>query len=116
MTLFHYTCRDHGLPGIREAGELRPNEGAPFALVWLTDMAVPDRDALGLTSNWLHCDRMDVRITVPDHPAITPWWRWRRANPDLWPWTAALEAAFGARPAHWFVSETALPIDTKDLP
>lgn len=116
MTFYHYTCRDHGLPGIRETGELRPNQVAVFPLVWVTDLTVPTRDALGLTSWSLTCDRSEVQVQVPHHPAIEPWWRWRRAHPELRDWAALLEAAHGARPAHWFVSATPLPIDLKELP
>ena len=116
MSLWHFTCADHGLPGIRETGELRPNELAALPLVWLTDLAVPSRDALGLTSWSLSCDRTEVRVPVPAHPAIEPWWTWRRAHPELRPWAELLEAALGARPAHWLVSASPLPIDPKELP
>lgn len=115
MSFYHYTCLDHGLPGIRETGQLQPH-GIAAALVWVTDLEVPVRDALGLTSHVLDCDRTEARVLVPAHPAIEPWWRWRRAHPEHRAWARELEDSPGARPAHWFVSATPLPIDLQELP
>lgn len=120
MTYFHYTCRDHGLPGIRANEELYPHpllrDPALPALVWLTDLPHPNREGLGLTSHVLACDRTEVRITVPDHSSIQPWWKWRRAHPELGDLSWALQSAPGARPAHWFVAPVALPLNPLELP
>jgi len=113
--LYHYTCSDHGLPNIAATGVLEPR-GVLARLVWLTDLATPNRDALGLTSHLLDCDRTEIQLRVPWHRSIRPWWVWRRAHPEHRAWTTELELAPGARPAHWFVSASPLPLDPKDLP
>lgn len=65
-TLYHYTCA-HGAKGITRRGMIRP---APhpllpgYRIVWLTDMATPDRNGLGLTSEYLACDRLAFRYVV----------------------------------------------------
>lgn len=110
--LFHYTC-DHGWSGIREAGEVRANEhpllGEPLS--WWTDLDAPLRDALGLTSYVLACDRTAYRVSVElsDCPEIVWWPRWarRRVPPQV---RAYLESAPGAAPAHWYVAERAVPV------
>lgn len=99
--LYHYTCID-GHRGItNDGGLIRPGIDG---LVWLTDMAVPIPDALGLTRVLIPCDRTQYRWTVPHH-AAQHFSRYRRANPareHLW---LALIYAPGARPAHWWVTE-----------
>lgn len=121
MTLYHYTCTDHGLPGIARAGLVRPigqlvamlPPGMP-SLAWFTDLTDPDAAALGLTGLVLACDRTAARIEVEEHPGLEPWCRWRRANPAYKAFAAVLEAAPGARPAHWWVSSAPVPV--KELP
>ena len=64
--LYHFTCRDHGLPGIRKRMTLKP-QPSPFTctpVVWLTSDPDATWEQLGLTSTILDCDRMDVRCTV----------------------------------------------------
>jgi hypothetical protein len=43
--LWHYTCADHGAPGIDRTGELRPNRHPLLPelgpVVWLTDLTDP---------------------------------------------------------------------------
>ena len=61
MRLYHYTCGDHGRPGIQRDGFVRPGADG---LVWLTDLLdekrrSKTRQALGLTSNIISCDRME---------------------------------------------------------
>lgn len=119
MSFYHFTCLDHGLPGIRETGQLQPFTALPVLvpeLVWLTDLESPHREALGLTSELLECDRTAVRIPVQEQHSVMPWWRWRRAHPEYQAWARVLEDAPGVRPAHWFVSAAPLPIDPKELP
>ena len=58
MRLYHYTC-DHGRAGIERDGFVKPGLDG---LVWLTDLLdvkrrSKTRQALGLTSNILNCDR-----------------------------------------------------------
>lgn len=110
--LYHYTCRHaaakiHGFG--RSDGMLIP-QPQPYtlhAVLWLTDLETPDRDALGLTSHMLNCDRTEVRFAVrPDDlkwaMRYASWARavhLRRADRE------ALETATpGLLPAHWFVS------------
>lgn len=107
-TLYHYTC-DHGHKGIGTEGYARPlarlaggelPETARW--LWLTDMATPDRDALGLTSQVLACDRLAHRYRVTRPVDVHPWVKVRRlVSPIV---REALESAPGARPKHWYVS------------
>lgn len=86
--LWHFTC-GHGRDGITDSGMLIVN---PFAastgvpeLIWLTDLDVPIRDALGLTSNLLGCDRTAHRYRVTDTTGCVPWidWPHRRQHPGF---------------------------------
>lgn len=114
-TLWHYTCA-HGDLAIGPRGILLPalwqihevpmglptDAYALLGLVWATDMDAPDRQALGLTSATLSCDRMAHRYAVPAE-AFTPWGRIRhRMSTAL---VDALELANGAQPAHWWAAE-----------
>ena len=100
--IYHYTCGDHGRPGIERDGVIRPGLDG-FA--WFTDLDVPHREALGLTMHYTRCDRTAHRFEVdPDDPALTPWTVARRAVPPAY--RAALEASPGALLRHWFVAET----------
>ena len=115
MKLYHFTC-DHGIHGISQDGSVRPNtqpllRTAP-PIIWLTDLDVPDRSALGLTSMMLECDRTRHRLDVDaEHvrgllhwPAAAREWKIPRPVRDL------LENS-GALPMHWYV--TAAPIDVQ---
>lgn len=112
-TLFHYTCREHGEPGIRRDEKLLPYRQFLLGrtLVWLTDMETPHAWGLGLTNHLLCCDRTQVRVTVEplvhkDRCGIHPWWYYRRAiQPAL---RDALEQ--NGMPMHWWVSELPVPI------
>lgn len=111
--LYHYTCGHHApeiriqhriLPGIYLHGE--PILGARFA--WFTDLGPPvPREAVGLTSYTLACDRTEFVFTVDrDAAGIQRWIDVRRHNRDLW----ELELAEGAAPMHWFVSDVPIPL------
>lgn len=101
--LYHYTCFHGNAAIIGDLGEIKPG---PDGLVWLTDMRVPIRDALGLTSRYITCDRMAYRWQVEIVPEIAWWPRWlRQASPEWKKWGRMLEMADGARPAHWYVAE-----------
>ena len=65
-------------------------------------MEKPDRNALGLTSEILHCDRTSHRYRVVEDEACI-WWpeyasRLHRST------RKQIENADGARPKHWWVA------------
>lgn len=118
--LYHFTCH-HGRNAIGKAGVLRP--GASVAhqallpwtsrLVWLTDLDVPLRDALGLTANSLTCDRGAHRYRVTDPRFVAKWMDMRRIlrnNPVTASMVAGLESAPGAAPRHWWISMKPVPV------
>lgn len=103
MRLYHFTCY-HAADRIGRRGWLRPwaNPMWPTVppLVWLTDLERPERLAVGLTSDILKCDRMEVRYATTQ---------------SCEPWRAFIERVAAARsmrqlhypgtqPEHWFVS------------
>jgi hypothetical protein len=96
--LYHYTC-SHRLPGILKAGLVKPNPVTGWA--WFTDLDVPVRDALGLTSDMLGCDRTEHRLTVLDGGPV-PYVSIRRQLPRLM--REGLESSPGALLMHWWVS------------
>lgn len=114
-TLYHYTCREHGEPGITHDQKLLPHKQPLLGrhLVWLTDLDTPHPWALGLTNYLLCCDRTQVRVTV--HPwvckdicGVHAWWHYRRTiHPVL---REAVEQT--GMPMHWWVTELPVPIDT----
>jgi hypothetical protein len=116
--LFHYTCT-HAIDAIDDDGLLRPitdvhpltlDDGV-LPLLWLTDLSVPIRDALGLTSTILRCDRTEIRYDVTSTDDVLAWTDWRRAHRHdarILRIASVLESESGARPAHWFVSEIPL--------
>ena len=105
--LWHYSCA-HSAPGIIKDGMLwpRPQIWLPMDVVWLTDLPDPDRDALGLTSEILTCDRTEYRVCVD--PKEAEWWPVfaRRVPRDV---RAQYEEA-GGSPRHWWVSERPVPV------
>lgn len=107
--LWHYTCR-HGADGISESGGVLLPMPQPFLggrpLVWVTSHPEASRDALGLTSRFIVCDRMETLWRVDDPHDCWPWITWvaaRGADPRT---VAALEV--GRRPSYWWVSEVPL--------
>jgi hypothetical protein len=110
--LWHYTCLD-GLVAILASGNvLRPNQHPflPRPLVWLTDQADPDREALGLTSTVLSCDRLAAVVYVTDLHDVAWWPDYRQ---QLRPRPRARDIRdleHGRRPSSWWVSERPLPI------
>lgn len=112
--LFHFTCR-HSASAIRQCGELRPHKHPwlPEPLVWLTDLTEAWREALGLTSHTLACDRTEHRFEVRDTSLAVPWTTYRRSvilN------ALALEAVTGVMPAHWWVSTVPVPVYSPEEP
>ena len=71
--LWHYTCA-HVAARVARRGMLVPNRqlvlpGVP-RLLWLTPADGPTfREALGLTSHYIRCDRMAFRYVVREHDA-----------------------------------------------
>lgn len=129
-TLWHYTCA-HGREAIGESGVLLPacqlvadDKRAelvaswwPSTVVWLTDLRVPLRAALGLTSVALSCDRTAYRYRVLDPAgcvAYTPFYRRSvlRAGHSVVP----LENVTGVRPRHWWVSTIPVPVEFDPAP
>lgn len=110
--LFHYTC-DHRVKAIRTQRWLVPHPqiqlpGSP-ELIWLTDLDVPDRFGLGLTSYSLSCDRTQHRVTVvaAEHE-VTPWTTYARGMSGAA--RRVVEAAEGVLPMHWWVATVPLPV------
>lgn len=118
--LFHYTCQ-HGRKGLGEIGLVTPTSMLnPEAVadpaedpilwwlqrrVWFTDLATPNRHALGLTQNFTRCDRTRwrYRLTVePEDTGLVPWVDVRRDVPSSI--RELLEHSPGARPRHWWVA------------
>ena len=119
-SLYHYTC-SHSALRIREQGWIKPAcllphrsyDSLPLSyraiaiavgsMCWLTDLAPPTyRDALGLSSLILKCDRTESCFEVePDWEGTRWWMRVRKQYPQL----RELEEADGAMPMHWFVSD-----------
>lgn len=102
--LYHFTCA-HAERGLRGAGILQPHRQPTLggvSLIWLTDLEVPDREGLGLTSDYLRCDRTEVRYIVKS-PADCHWWpEWASTH-----WvdpTARSVLEFGRKPRHWWVT------------
>lgn len=71
-------------------------------LIWLTDEAEPERDAVGLTSVMLSCDRMAYRYAVSWAPSLQSWrdvrsqitddyreWLESYGKPETW-WVSSL--------------------------
>ena len=85
--LWHFTC-SHGHIGIDRLGVLTPNRHplmpALGPIVWLTSNSSPERNAVGLTSEMLPCDRMEYRYRVLDPSHAVPWSTVRgRVRPDV---------------------------------
>lgn len=113
MKLYHYTC-DHGSEKIARSGQLLPNghPWLPVPVIWLTDMERPDREALGLTSQTIRCDRTAWRVSV-DTDEADPWHvfarRYRVSR------SVREELEFGRLPMAWFVSLDPIPVDLRNI-
>jgi hypothetical protein len=102
--IWHYTC-DHGAPGIRRDGRVKPNAHlllAGLALSWWTDLGREHRHEVGLTSDVLRCDRMAHRFQVKD-PAALEWWP-RAARRLCVPRAVRDDLEVTRLPAHWWVA------------
>lgn len=113
---YHYTC-DHGhrlIGGTVVPGDTlgRYDHDGPHIYAWFTDLARPIRDALGLTSHVLTCDRTTHRYRVTDARDLIHWTHVRGDHP----WAAELESAPGARPMHWWVARHPVPVVLDEVP
>jgi len=99
--LWHYTCW-HSRRQIGRSGVLHPGLDG---LLWATDLPVPDRAGLGLTSHLLGCDRAEYRyrIDTPDRFARVDVF-YLTASPYHRVWLEILANAPDARPQHWWVT------------
>lgn len=108
MTVFHFTCADHGYPGINRAGVVIPNWHPILgvSLAWFTTEAEPDRERCGLGMHITRCDRMAYRFRVADG-LTTEWvgsWVRRQTPTDV---LDGLET-YGD-PEHWHISTVPVP-------
>jgi hypothetical protein len=112
--LWHYTC-EHGNRAIEHTAERAGSVGRGLirpgldGWVWATDLDVPVRDALGLTSHSLGCDRTEFRWRLDDlsvEAYFVPWVSARRSVDPVR--LDAIEGAPGVMLRHWFVSPVAV--------
>jgi hypothetical protein len=79
--------------------------------VWLTDLAVADRLALGLTSLTLSCDRTAYRFEVADvNEVAEPWVKWAHRHRIPSAVRDGLDGNPGAQPLRWWVAEQPVPV------
>lgn len=115
--LYHYTCT-HAWPKIQKARQLIPMPQPILAepLIWLTTLDVIDeqaRDALGLTSNLLSCDRTQVRVDVGADCAL-PWNVYANAA-NVPKYIRNLLETLPADPASWWISTSPIPLTRMQL-
>lgn len=97
--LWHYTC-EHGRLGIGTRGYLRPGADG---FVWLTDLDAPYRDALGLSSVLIACDRTRHRYRIADGADVIPFTDARHTlDPVRW---HALVNIPGGMVRHWYITD-----------
>jgi len=105
VTLYHFTCTHAERKIGRAGGVLRPFPHAltPVPLIWMTDLAEPDVDRLGLTSYLITCDRTEVRYRIPHPDRVVPWIEWAdERGVDA---AARFALELDHDPLTWFVSE-----------
>ncbi|WP_433460746.1 hypothetical protein [Micromonospora sp. CA-248212] len=113
IRLYHFTC-SHAAPLIRQGGRLRAFAQPQLdgrKLIWLTDLEVPTRAQLGLTSHLLRCDRMEYRVTV--EVDADRWVSYARAafgSAKARRRAVDLGRAPGALPMHWWVTDVEAPV------
>jgi hypothetical protein len=106
-SLYHWTCA-HGARGIRATGLIKPADW-PLRLIWLTTERRPRaglKQALGLTSNLLSCDRMTALFRVDDTEKCLRWLDTAHADTK---YGQMLAEAPGADPSLWWVCSAPLP-------
>lgn len=109
-SLYHYTCRDHGVAGIGKRDGWIATNPQPMLedhhAVWLTDLEDPDPVRLGLTSVHLSCDRTAARYAVADLETVLPWREWAEQLHIDRSLRSALELGHKDGARHWFVSSS----------
>lgn len=119
MSFYHYTC-SHSAPLILRSGTVRPlgqlaclsgqmptDRHWMLDIAWFTDLEEPLREALGLTSVTLQCDRTEWRLTVSDPSTLLPWSRYARRRVPV---DQREDLERYGRPAHWWVSLEPVPV------
>ncbi len=108
MNLYHFTCRD-GRKAIGKDGTLKPkaNPLLGAALIWLTEEPRPSVDSVGLTRNFITCDRTEFRYVAVDPRHAVRWdiWKERLKGARI---VEILESYAGDGPRKWWVSERPL--------
>ena len=102
MKLYHFTC-DHALRKIgTDGGILVPHVDfvVGVGVVWMTHDPHASREALGLSSHTLACDRMFARFEIPDPEDAVPW----SAIRSNYRHARILEGTKGTRPDLWWLS------------
>ena len=116
---YHYTCA-HSAPLILRSGVVKPlgqlgnlagqmpaDRQWMLDIAWFTDLPDPLREALGLTSETLQCDRTEWRVTVSDPSGLVHWPRFARGRV---PREQRDDLERYGRPAHRWVSEAPVPV------
>lgn len=88
---------------------LRSPDQAYRHLIWLSDLAFPTPQMLGLTAFMLKCNRMEWVIEVETEVAV-PWTVWAHNHAVPFHIRMALDGAPGAAPHRWWVSEVPLDV------
>lgn len=114
--LYHYTC-DHGHSVLGQSGTLLPgsmlvDEDVPLPwpsqYLWLTDLDVPRRNALGLTQHVISCDRTQYRYRATNTTTTVRWLALTARDHHLAELGRVLTTR-GADPRHWWVSTEPVP-------
>lgn len=112
-TWWHYTC-EHKVDDIEATGVVLPQTQQTLGglqVAWFTNMPSASRQALGLTSHMLNCDRMShlFRVIPVDEHKVVEWARLRDKLSR--PMIVRLEAARGTRPMFWGVAAEAVQVE-----
>jgi hypothetical protein len=110
---WHYTC-EHKVSDIEATGVVLPQTQQMLGglqVAWFTNMPSASRQALGLTSHMLNCDRMShlFHVLPVDEHKIVEWGRLRSQLSRSM--VIALESAPGTRPMFWGVAADAVQIE-----
>jgi hypothetical protein len=101
-TLWHFTC-EHAYRSLGNGGVLKPNRHPLMPelgnVIWLTEESWPERDAVGLTSDYISCDRMAYRYRIVDSDA-RPWGAYRH----LVLTTVRMDLEAYAQPHTWWLA------------